>query len=648
MTTGNAPAEPENKEARAIALIEQGIAHKALGELDAAEKCHMEALQIAPELPRVHLNLGNVRLAKGFTLAAIDCYHHALALKPDYVFALFNLGNAHQQALQYLAAIAAYRKVLTLQPDFADAEVAMGNACDKLDRKQEAIDCYRRALALRPDFAPVYGNLGLVHQRAGNWEAALEAFRRAAQLNPDDGYSASQAYECANQLVDWSQRADDEADLISRVQAGKGDMSLAAMLTLEPERSDVASFQKAAASATTAHYLSADLALKPFNFSKRTKGRLLRIGYIASDLREPAIAGLLNSIVNAHDRSRIAVSLYSYGTVFYPEGAALGAPYEILRDLSGLSDADAAATIVDDAIDILVNLDNSTTKARMAIFALRPAPILVNWLGYPGTYGQPVVFDYLFGDAIVSPIGRTSDFSESLALLPLGRRPVVPHLPPRSNLSRTQAGLPETGFVFCCFHSYGKFTPQCFDLWCQLLRETPRSVLWLLAGPKRAMDNIRREANIRGVSEERVIFTPQQSQKDKLSQLQLTDLLLDTYPYSAETYCGEALWLGVPLLTRSGGTFASRLGASLLHAVGISELVTYTPEQFVSTALSLTQEPKKLAAIKETILANRTRVEIFDVARFTNSLEHLYQRMWNAHAQFPRPLISLTGTALGE
>ena len=275
-----------------------------------------------------------------------------------------------------------------------------------------------------------------------------------------------------------------------------------------------------------------------------------------------------------------------------------------------------------------MDLTGYTVNNRLPILALRPAPVQVSWLGYPGTLGHPRLADYLIGDAIVTPLAHAAHYSETLALMPNCYQPNDRQRVIGDRPTRIAAGLPAAGFVFCCFNQSYKITPEMFDLWCRLLVEVPGSVLWLLQPTTDTEHNLRREAQERGIAPERLVFAPRQSLSGHLGRLQLADLALDTYPYTSHTTASDALWAGVPLVTRLGDTFASRVAASVVHAAGLPELVTQTPEDYYRLALELATQPDRLAEMKSRLAANRMSCPLFDSARFTHDLERLYQRMW--------------------
>lgn len=359
----------------------------------------------------------------------------------------------------------------------------------------------------------------------------------------------------------------------------------------------------------------------------------LRIGYLSADLHEHATAYLAAGVFERHDTRRFAVTAYSYGPDDQsPTRERLRASFECFRDIRSLDHQAAAERIRADGIDILVDLKGYTRLARPEILALRPAPLQVNWLGYPGTLGATFV-DYMVVDERVVPPQEASAYQEALAYLPHAYAPVDTHRQVAPIPSRAQAGLPERGFVFCCFNNPRKITPDFFYLWCDLLIATPDAVLWLFARQEEVIHNLRREAKRRGIDPERILFAARVTQEEHLARLSLADLVLDTLPYNAHTTTADALFMGVPVLTCEGKTFPGRVAASLLHAAGLPELVTQSLDEYRAKALHLASDPQAAAELRQRLRQARANQPYFDTTAFTRHLEALYLQMWRRHEQ---------------
>ncbi|WP_424191496.1 UDP-N-acetylglucosamine-peptide N-acetylglucosaminyltransferase [Ampullimonas aquatilis] len=364
----------------------------------------------------------------------------------------------------------------------------------------------------------------------------------------------------------------------------------------------------------------------------------IRLAYLSNDFHDHATAMLMIELLEAHDHARFEVYAYSYGA---DDGkqmrGRLRESFEHFTDISSLSAVAAAQRIYADVIDILVDLKGFTQASRTDILLLHPAPVQVNYLGYPGTLG-PDLCDYIITDAYLTPSSSTVDYDEAFAYLPHSYQPHGCAAKLSKVPTRAAMGLPATGFVFCCFNQSYKFTPDVFAMWCLLLDQVPGSVLWLLANSL-AQGNLRNHAMQYGVAPDRLIFAPDMSQSDHLARLQLADLVLDTAPYNAHTTASDALWVGVPILTCEGATFAARVAGSLLQASGWSELIAADLDDYYEKAYALATQPAQLARIKSQMLAQRATNPLFDVRNYTLDLENLYEQMWQRFVTGQRPAV---------
>lgn len=356
----------------------------------------------------------------------------------------------------------------------------------------------------------------------------------------------------------------------------------------------------------------------------------IRLGYLSCDFHEHATALLLVEMFESHDRERFELFAYSYGL---DDGKGmrdrLERTFDRFIDIQSLSSAEAAEAIHRDEVDILVDLKGYTAATRTVILTFRPAPVQVNYLGYPGTLGTEFC-DYLITDHFLNPPGSSADYREILAYLPDTYQPHGRYSPIGERPTRREVFLPEDGFIFCCFNQTFKITPEIFDIWCRLLLDVPGSVLWLLENPL-AEGNLRREAFQRGITAERIIFAENMPQIEHLGRLQLADVVLDTLPYNAHTTASDALWVGVPVITCAGETFSSRVAGSLLKAVGLSELITTDLDAYYQLAFELATSSSSLEDVKEKLAANRLTTALFDIVGYTRNLESLFEGMWQRH-----------------
>ncbi len=363
-----------------------------------------------------------------------------------------------------------------------------------------------------------------------------------------------------------------------------------------------------------------------FRFERGARAKI-RLGYLSSDFHDHATALLLVETLEAHDRARFDVRAYSYGA---DDGRAmrkrLEKTFDAFSDVRSFTDIEAARAIHADEIDILIDLKGYTRDARTGILLLHPAPVQVNYLGYPGTLGADVC-DYIVTDRFMTPPESAADYSESFAYMPNSYQPHARAAPLAQRPGRAEMGLPPAGFVFCSFNQHYKLTPELFGLWCRLLQCVPGSVLWLIDG-EGARGNLRNEALRRGVSPERLVFAPDMAQSGHLARLQLADLVLDTAPCGAHTTASDALFAGAPIVTCPGETFASRVAGGLLHASGLKELIAADLDGYFDLALDLATNPERLRALRARLAQNRATCALFDVKTYTADLENMYEVMW--------------------
>jgi len=386
-----------------------------------------------------------------------------------------------------------------------------------------------------------------------------------------------------------------------------------------------------------ARVATATIARETLGFARpRAENAKIRLGYLSNDFHDHATSMLLIETLEAHDRSQFELHAYSYGA---DDGKTmrqrLDRTFDSFNHIGALTDIAAAQAIHDAQIDILIDLKGFTQGTRTSILALRPAPVQVNYLGYPGTLGDNLC-DYLITDDFVTPNAAAADYAEAFAFMPHSYQPHGCKGSIGPAPTRAEAGLPEEGFVFCCFNQAFKLTPEVFAIWIRLLAQAPGSVLWLLAMPE-AEGNLRSQAIESGLDPRRIVFAPDMGQSEHLSRLQLADLVLDTAPYGAHTTASDALWVGAPVLTSPGATFASRVAGSLLRAVGLSELIVANDEDYFELALALATDKARFDALRAKLALNRTTAPLFDVSAYTLALEQLY-RVMNARSRAGLPL----------
>jgi len=626
------------------ALNNLGTVLESQGAREEAVACYRKVLSLKPELPRAHNNLGLALEGLGQRGEALACFRRALELDPGYAEAHYHLGNALREERQVEDAVASYRRAVQLRPDFSQAHGNLGNVLKEQGRLDEAIAHLRKALALSPDHAETHYNLGNVLKEQGRLDEAAGRYRRALALRPDYPEAVCALAHELEHLCEWPQVAALARRVIESVEHESVDGAGAAITPFSfmvlPVPTTAEQQWRCARQWARRRFDSLATGRGSLAAPREASSKKRRtIGYLSADFHAHATAMLIAELFEKHDRSRFEIIAYSYG--HQDAGAMrqrLASALDRFVDVKDLSPEQTAKRIAHDEVDILVDLKGYTQHARSEILALRPAPIQVNYLGYPGTMGADFM-DYILVDDFIVPPGQQPYFSERLVHLPGcyqvndSRRAIAERTP-----SRGQCDLPDQGFVYCSFNNNYKITPEIFDVWMRLLAAVEGSVLWLFEANRFAADNLRREALARGVAAERLVFAPRLEPAEHLARHRLADLFLDTAPINAHTTASDALWAGCPVLTIAGQTFVARVAGSLLRTLDLPELIATNLAEYEATALRLTRDPRALAALRDRLAANRTTSSLFDAGQFARHLEQAYDTMYEIHraGQAPR------------
>jgi len=567
-------------------------------------------------------NLGLALQNQGKLDEAAAKYEHALSLQPDLAEAYVGLGTLRELQGDKDEALKLLIKAVLLKPDDAIARFYLANTLRNSGHIYEALEQYVRALNIDPSFWAAHVNIAAIYKKMAKYDAALMHYEYAWSLKPGDTTIAGDLVHAQQHMCAWRGLAAREASLLEMVRQQSGGISPFAVLNIPSTPAD-----QLLAARTYSRDKEPDRSLL-FRHQPRKRERI-RIGYLSADFHEHATAFLMAELFERHDRQRFEITAYSYGQDDdSPMRRRLTKAFDHFIDLRRLTDYESARKIYDDGIDILIDLKGYTDEARTGIPAYRPAPLQVNYIGYPGTMGASFI-DYIIADRFIIPEHLEKFYSEKVICLPDSYQPndtareIAEEIP-----TRAACGLPEQGFVFCSFNNNYKITPAIFDIWMRLLQSVPGSVLWLFEANDYVKENLRREAADRGISAERLVFAPRMPLPRHLARHCLADLFLDTLPINAHTTASDALWAGLPVLTCAGETFASRVAGSLLKAAGLSELITYTLEDYEALALRLARNPAQLAEIRQKLESTRVKTPLFDIERYTRNLEKSYQTMW--------------------
>jgi len=623
------------------------------------------ALELDPENAEASFHLGNLNLEKGERGAALIHYERALRAVPDHVSALNNLGLCHKGLGSIDRAEECYRAALAIEPSQPDALVNLANLLFGREQYPEVLAVTERLLALPqetrapvrllralaqerlgdaagaeatlreavrryPDDATLHAYLGTLYLRAERYADAEASISRSLALAPDSAYALSMLAHARQQFCAWT----DLPQLFARLEAllaserGDGPVPVDAFAALSMPLSPLAQLHVAQRWARMQTVRRAD---RPA--VRVASGERLRVAFVSANFRDHATMHLSAEFWERIDRSRLEMFAYSLRAADDAYQRRAAAAFEHFIDVAGESTQRIAQRIRDDRIAILIDRNGYTRHSREGIFALRPAPIQVNCIGFPGTLGAQW-YDYIFTDRFSLPEHLQRFYAERPLYMPHAAFPSdTTRLPAGPAPSRAACGLPERGLVFCCFNNAYKILPEVFAVWMRLLARLPGSVLWLLETGSQAKANLRREAAAAGIDGERLIFAPRVAVGAHVARNAAADLFLDTYPYGAHTTANDALLAGLPLVTCVGDTLVSRIAGSQLNTIGLPELITASLAEYEALALALATDPVRLAGYRRRLAANRRTMPLFDMARYARDFEAAMQAIWAEHPQ---------------
>jgi len=663
--------EPDHAEANRL----MGLALFARGQVAPAREALERAASLAPATPALLNDLGNARRAAGDKAAAIEAFTAAIKTEPGFAFAHFNLADTLLEAGETQRASDAYDDILRRGFVGVDGDFHFNHGLCRLQLGDAAgaMEAFRAALALEPGHSRAAAALSDTMQKLGahrdavifltgfldkqrasletlislgsgflglrDYPRALGLFERLASLSPPPvkaeigkGLALSGQLHSRQSHWDWTGFSDQRQELLALLRTGRFAADPLALLAI----TDDAALHQNAARIYQREVLSRPEVIAPSAAFLQSSGgspHRLRIGYFSADFRNHAVMQLLVGAFECHDRDAFEIHAFSYG----PDAedgmrARIRATMDHFHESARLSNGALIAMARRAGIDIAVDLNGYTQDARLAPFAARLAPVQVSYLGYPGTVGGDFL-DYIIADATVLPMDQQRFYDEKIIHLPDSyqanddRRVIAPEAP-----SRSEAGLPADGFVYCCFNNAYKITPEVFASWMRMLNAVPDSVLWLLANEAEAMERLRAVATGQGIDPARLVFAPNLPSAQHLARHRLADLFLDTLPYNAHTTASDALWAGLPVLTQMGQAFAGRVAASLLNAVGLPELITRDAAAYEALAIALGRDPARAGALKARLAAAIPTAPLFNTPRFTRHLEGAYRMMWQRHA----------------
>ena len=595
-------------------MLQQAIQAFQGGNFDSADSILKRVLQVdSKNLPALHI-LGLIKASQSNYREAADYLARAARIHPNDASIQYNLAKA----------LSDYGKALNLKPDYAEALINKGATLKELKRYEEAIAFAEQALAINPNLAEAWANKGAALKDLTRYEEAIVHYDKALSLKFDIDWVWGDLLYTKMKICDWAGLTESLEGISKKVMANEKVSQALSLLALSD---DALLHKKCSAIFAQAKYpANPTLGFIP----KLSKKEKIRIAYFSPDFRNHPVSLLTAELFEVHDRDRFEVFAFSLqkAPIGDETNLRLRKGFDRFIDVDEMSDQEIAQFARELEIDIAIDLAGPTQYSRTGIFSYRAAPIQVNWLGYPGTIGADFI-DYIVADKIIIPESHQQFYAEKIVYLPNtymvddSKRTASTKV-----FTREEFGLPKNAFVFCCFNNDYKFNPQVLDSWSRILLTVKNSVIWISENNEYFRSNIVAEFESRGIDHDRIIFAQRvEMMADHLSRYALADLFLDTHPYNAHTTALDSLKAGVPVLTLMGQSFASRVAASLLNAIGLPELITNTQEEYEALAIDLAMNPQKLTDIKLKLAKNRLTTPLFDTPLFTKNLEAAYIKM---------------------
>jgi predicted O-linked N-acetylglucosamine transferase (SPINDLY family) len=585
-----------------------------------------QALTIDNTIPAVYNNLGVAYKELKLFDDALQNYNFAVSLKPTYSEAFYNRGLVLHELKRLAESLESYEMAISLKPNYAEAHSNSGNVYKELKQFTKALEFYGNALAINPNYVEAHLNCGIAFQELLRLEEALKSYEKVIRLDPNFPFIKGGIVHCKMRMNKWDSFFDDLESINSDVSNNKFS---ATPFGYQGICNSPKLLGKAASLFSLSKY--------PPRINQSAKvakvaNKKIKIGYLCGEFRHQATSILMVNLWEMHDKDKFELIGLDNG---WDDGSPIRKRIEKAFDkfinISRMSDTEVVELVKYEAVDILINLNCFFGLSRNSVFSYKPAPVQVNYLGFPGTLGATYM-DYIIADKYVIPEYSQDFYYEKVVYLPNcyqvnDRNRVIAD----KVFRREELGLPNDGFVFCCFNNNYKITPPIFDIWIRILKSVKGSVLWLLEDNPYSVVNLRKEAQSRGLEPSKLVFAKRMDLPEHLARHSAADLFLDTLPYNAHTTASDALWAGLPVLTCMGESFASRVAASLLNAIELPELITTSQEQYEAKAIELATNPEKLKAIREKLERNKLTTALFDSTRFTKHIETAYMQMYERY-----------------
>lgn len=632
---------------------------RALNQFEAALENINHVIHVNPNIADAHNNRGVILKSMGLHSEALSSYDDAIRLMPNHADFIINRIRTLQVLRKENQGLNEINELIANQPNCSQAYLLRGQLLQSLNRHTEAIQSfdialqlnlndseafnargvsyenlrqfdaalvnYEQSISINPNYAGAYINRGNILNKQQRLDESIKSYEAAHRLNPDSDYLHGIILHNRMRLCDWN----DFEESVKKIERIKEDQKVIMCIPVLAAVDSLSVHRHVAQTWASGQY-PADASLG--ELSKYSPKDKIRIGYVSSDFRQHPVSQLLAGVIESHNRDRFELFAFSSGPDTQDSlRKRMQKAFDHFIDISQQSDHEVAALARKLEIDIAIDLGGHTRDSRIGVFSCRAAPIQVGYLGYPGTLGAEYM-DYLIADQMIIPEGLRHHYAEKIVYLPSYQPNDVTRESTALSMARRDYGLPEQGIVFCCFNEPYKIIPQVFNSWMRILQAVQGSVLWLRRGHPAAVANLKHEAVTRGIDPSRLLFADRvPSITEHLARHRLADLFLDTFPYNAHTTASDALWAGLPVLTRVGDSFASRVAASLLRAIGLPELITETSEAYEALAIALATDPERLTQVKSKLGQNRLTAALFDTKKYTLSLEKAYQAMYDRY-----------------
>jgi len=590
---------------------------RILESLIACEK----SVLLEPNNSEAHNNLGNTLFKLGRLENAYESCNKAILLNPNSSEAYFNLGKILKKLGNFDEAILSYHKAIDTNNNFYEAYNKLGNILWIKGEFNSSIKYFQKSIAIEAENSEAYFGLGLAYKSKDDLQHSKGYLQKAYELEPKNANAFSQAYNVASLVCDWSSTEKLKKEV--NLNELEGEISVYGLLAMDD---DPKMHLKMSSKLSNHRYQNFNqLQIKPYHKSKRIK-----IGFFSSYFRQHPVSILSIKMLESINKEEFEIYAFHYGPETNDEyNLRIKEIFDIYQNVSSMSDKDIAILAQENRIDIAIEFNGFMKDGRVGILAYRPAPIQINFLAYPGTMGASF-YDYIIADEKVIPAEQKNNYSENIIYLPDCYMPQDNSRKiSNKRFSRSDFGLPANDFVFCCFNHSFKITPNEFDIWMRLLANVKDSVIWLFISNNLAEVNLKNEAQKRGINPNRLVFAKTLPNDEHLARIKLADLFLDTFNFNAHTTACDALWVGIPVVTLMGKSFASRVAGSLLHSLEIPELVTTSEEDYESLALSIAKNPDKLKNLKKKLEINRESAPLFDSVKYTKNLEKALKNVFN-------------------